>query len=80
MTSTGPPRMARCFDSRMTSTTPQDDLQDPVETPDVDLVGYEDNGAHVICERSNPNAWIRSTVTVAVTAEQQTERVQSSLD
>lgn len=33
--------------------------------PDLeDFVAYEDDDALIVCERSNPNAWIRSTVTM----------------
>lgn len=47
-------------------------MSDP-EEPDVDgtatddhpeLVAYEDEDAYIICDRSNPDAWIRSTVTM----------------
>jgi hypothetical protein len=35
------------------------------EVPDLDgVTGYEDGDAHVVCDRENPNAWIRSDHTV----------------
>lgn len=35
------------------------------EVPDLDgVTGYEDGDGHVICDRQNPNAWLRSDETV----------------
>lgn len=36
---------------------------DPEEQPE--LVAYEDEDAYIVCDRSNPKAWIRSTITMA---------------
>lgn len=31
------------------------------EVPDLDSVtGYDDGDGHVICDRENPNAWVRA--------------------
>lgn len=43
-----------------------------------DFVAYEDDDALVICERSNPNAWIRSTVTMPL--DQVGRRVRAERD
>lgn len=32
-----------------------------------DVTGYEDGDSHVICEKTNAKAWIRSDVTEAIT-------------
>lgn len=43
--------------------TPADATLDEGRPPDADLedvASYEDDGALVICDRSNPNGWIRS--------------------
>lgn len=37
------------------------DTDGPVPTVDLATTAYEDDGALVICDRSNPNAWIRSS-------------------
>lgn len=35
------------------------------EVPDLDgVTGYDDGDAHVICDRENPNAWMRAVETV----------------
>lgn len=48
----------------------QSELSEPVveapdaEVPDLDFVtGYEDADGYVICEKSNPKAWIRADET-----------------
>jgi hypothetical protein len=39
-------------------------VEPPAELPDLDeFTSYEDDGALVVCETSNPNAWVRSDVT-----------------
>lgn len=38
-----------------------------------DLVAYEDDGALILCDRTNPNAWIRSTVTVPVSSSRRSQ-------
>lgn len=41
------------------------DVETTPEVPDLeDVTSYEDGDATVICDRTNPNAWVRSTGTV----------------
>jgi|GEM_PF-4294099 len=37
------------------------EIDDAVPTVDLETTAYADDGALVICDRSNPNAWIRSS-------------------
>lgn len=47
-------------------TEPREAVAEPAEAELVDLeafTSYEDGDAHVICDRENPNAWIRAEET-----------------
>lgn len=49
---------------------------DPAEehTQTAELVAYEDGDALIVCEKTNPNAWIRSTVTMPLDAPPASDR------
>jgi hypothetical protein len=44
--------------ARADAATSSDDLED--------VTGYEDGDSYVVCEKSNPNAWIRADVTTTL--------------
>lgn len=52
------------------------DRNESIATDLEDFVAYEDDDALVICERSNPNAWIRSTVTEPLDQVARRERAE----
>lgn len=43
------------------------DVDATPEVPDLDgVTGYDDGDGHVICDRENPNAWVRSDETTEI--------------